>query len=169
MTLNEKLTLLDSELQRALAQSDKVATLQAEITALKKLIDDEETGENQYAKEYAEVVHDQTEKALSDAEAKTIDDNTTQADPVKAEVDEVNNKIKELPDLTIAKPDADKVPPELANQLSLNVRVPHTRLQRRRSFVSGPLAIFLVMAVSVAIDYLWHGDKRSSIRSASQR
>ena len=99
MSLKDKLKALEDELQAALAKSDKVAKLKTEITALKKLISDQESSENQYTKEYAGVVQDQTKKqAASDAQSGTVQKNTSANDRkrVDTEVAEVKSKIDEL-------------------------------------------------------------------------
>jgi DNA repair exonuclease SbcCD ATPase subunit len=112
MTPKEKLDALEKELTKALAASEGVAKLKAQIAALKKLIADQETGENQYAREYAGVVLDQTKKkALADTRAEAVNKNTTQGDRdrVKAAIDEVDNKIRELGgNSKTATEDADK-------------------------------------------------------------
>jgi hypothetical protein len=99
MTPKDKLKALEAELQAALSQSDKVAKLKAEIATLKKLISDQESGENQYTKEYAGVVQDQTKKkALSDSQGDAVKGNMSDDERkrVVTEVSEVDAKISAL-------------------------------------------------------------------------
>jgi hypothetical protein len=66
---------------------------------LKKLISDQESGENQYAKEYAGVVQDQTKKkALSDSQGDAVKGNMSDDERkrVVTEVGEVDAKISDL-------------------------------------------------------------------------
>jgi hypothetical protein len=79
MTLNEKLTSLELKLKEAMERSAKIATLKAEIAALKKLIADEERGESRKSELRVAIVPTQsTKKALSGAQEKRINDNTRQ-------------------------------------------------------------------------------------------
>jgi hypothetical protein len=146
MTLSEKLASLEMKLKEAIETSAKIATLKAEIRALKKLIADEERGESRKSELCIAIVPEQAaEKGLSSTQEKHINTRHDGRDRVKPERDEE----AEEPATKIF--DADKSSPGVANYLSVCDRIP----QDRRRLFSRTLSVLLAIAVSVTIGYLW--------------